>query len=108
MKLLVFSVYDTKVGAYAQPFILRSTGEALRGWIDVVNSKDTQFNKHPEDFTLFHIADYDEESGMFTNLKTPQSLGLALEYIKSNPQPSPENILQSLNKNKKQPEERVQ
>lgn len=78
----LFSVYDSKVEAYMQPQFYRSKGEALRAYESAVNSKDTQFNTHPEDFTLFYIGEYDDQTATLTQPKTPESLGVALEYKK--------------------------
>lgn len=79
-KLKVFTVYDAKVEAYMQPFMLQSQGQAVRSWMDVVNDAKTQFSKHPEDFTLFYIADYDENTGRYENLTAPVPVATALEY----------------------------
>lgn len=79
MKVKVFSVYDAAVGAYMQPFFMRTKGEAIRAWMDTVANPQTQFNKHPDHFTLFEIGEYDEESGQFQNLPAFISHGTALE-----------------------------
>lgn len=80
MKLKVYAVFDSKVGTYARPFFMQTRGEALRSWIDVISDKDTQFHRHPEDFCLFEVAEYDEDTGGFQNQVPPVSLGVALEY----------------------------
>lgn len=76
-KLIVCSVFDSKVQCYAQPFFMRTLGEALRGWIEVSNDPQTQISRHPLDFSLMHIANYDESSGQFENLAAPSNLGTA-------------------------------
>lgn len=81
-KLIVLSVYDSKVQAFAQPFFMRTRGEALRGWIDVCNDVSTQFYKYPEDFSLMELAEYDESTGRFDNLPAPSNLGLASTFKK--------------------------
>lgn len=79
-KMLVFSVFDAKVGAYAQPFFMRSRGEALRGWQDVANDASTQICKYSSDFSLMEIGEYDDSTGQFTNTPTPLSLGTAAQF----------------------------
>lgn len=76
----VFAVRDSKIDAFLSPFFMKTTGEALRGWQDVVNNSETAFCRHPNDFCLFQIAEYDELKGTFTNLTSPISLGLAVEF----------------------------
>lgn len=80
MKMKVFTVYDSKAEAFATPFFMQSTGQALRAWTDTCNDEQTQINRHPEDFTLFHLGDFDSFTGKFENLPTPQSLGIAVEF----------------------------
>ncbi|QXP44345.1 MAG: nonstructural protein [Arizlama microvirus] len=81
MKLLMFTVYDCKVERYLQPFFMQTKGQALRAWTDSVNDSNTNFHKHPEDFTLFEIGSYDDETGKVENHLTPISSGTAMEYI---------------------------
>lgn len=78
----IFVVYDSKVEAYMQPQFYRSKGEALRAFEGACNQKDTQFNSHPEDFTLFYVGEYDDSTATIIQPKTPESLGVAIEYKK--------------------------
>lgn len=96
MKTKIFAVYDSAVGCYMQPFFMQSKGQAIRAWMDTVNDPKTQFHAHPADFTLFELGDYDEETGILTNLPAKLSLGTALEHkarstnsIGANTLPSP-------------------
>lgn len=77
----VFSVYDSKAEMYLRPFLARSKGEALRGFSDASNDKTLEIGKHPEDYTLFYIAEFDESTGKYNNVLTPESLGVALEFV---------------------------
>jgi len=79
----VFAVYDSAVKAFCRPFNMLTTGEAIRGWSDVVNDEKTEFFRHPDDYCLFQIAEYDETLGRYTNLSAPESLGSALKFKKS-------------------------
>lgn len=88
-KKLVFSVLDSKVGLFAQPFFMRSKGEALRAWVDNVNDKESPMSRHPGDFALMELGEYDEETGQFTNLQAPVNLGLATQYLKPAESPAP-------------------
>lgn len=83
MKKLIYAVYDSKVEIYEQPFFLRTKGEAIRSWQKVTNDQQTKFYEHPEDYTLFELGVYDEETGSFQNHKTPVSIGVAIEFKKS-------------------------
>ena len=80
MKVQIISVYDSKTKVFGQPQYFINIPTALRSWGDTVNNPQDTTYKHPEDFTLFHLGEYDDENGTFTNLTTPQSLGSALQY----------------------------
>jgi len=76
-KLLVFSLYDSKVQAFCQPFQMRTKGEALRSFEEVANDAATSVAKYPEDYTLMELGEYDESTGQFSNHIAPINLGLA-------------------------------
>lgn len=79
----IYAIYDSKLEAYMQPFFMQSKGQAVRAFTDTVNDDKTQFWKHPEDFTLFELGEYDDSTGKVSSYTTNISLGVALEYKKS-------------------------
>lgn len=80
MKLLVFTVYDSAVGAHLQPFFSRSMGEAIRSFQDACNDPKTQFNSHAMDYTLFLLGSFDDAGGVFDS-SPPERVASALELI---------------------------
>jgi len=78
----VFTVYDMKAEAYLNPFMFQNKGEAIRAFQDAVNDPKTMFYKHPEDYALFQIAEYDDQTAKYTPLQNLQSLGVAIEFKK--------------------------
>lgn len=80
MKLKIFTAYDSKVEAYLQPFFMRSTGEAIRAWTELANNSEHLFCKHPADYTLFEIGEYDDTTGQVVPNMTFKNLGTALEF----------------------------
>lgn len=80
----MFSIYDEKSEAFLQPFFLDTLGQAIRAITDCVNDPNHQFNKHPSDYTLFHLADFEDTNAMIEPCKT--SLGNLVEFI---PQTTP-------------------
>lgn len=75
----VFSVYDEKSEAYLQPFFLDTVGQAIRAVTDCVADNNHQFGRHPSDYTLFHLCDYDDATGIFTTMDK-RSLGNLVEF----------------------------
>ena len=51
MILKMYTVFDSKVGAYLPPFFLRSNGEAVRSFITTCNDPKHSFYKYPGDYT---------------------------------------------------------
>ncbi|UDN67820.1 nonstructural protein [robinz microvirus RP_136] len=80
MKMLIFSVYDSAVGAHLQPFFSRSMGEAIRSFQDACNDPKTQFNSHASDYTLFLLGSFDDGGGVFDTY-SPERVSSALELI---------------------------
>ncbi len=84
MKQFVFAVYDSKSEMFNQPMFFKAKGEALRAFTDEANREDSAIFKHPGDYTLFLIGDYNVDTGLLTPMPTPVSLGLGLEYQENN------------------------
>lgn len=82
MILKIFSVYDSKVGAYLPPVFLRSTGEAIRSVTTAANDSKHEFCQHAEDYTLFEIGHWDDQKCQFVLKETPVSLGVMIEFIR--------------------------
>lgn len=78
--LKVFSVYDSKIEAFMQPFFLRTRGEAIRAFTELCSDATSNPGKYPADFTLFELGTFEELSGKFVMHTTPTSLGLALDF----------------------------
>lgn len=81
MMLKMFSVFDSKIKAYLPPFFQRTTGEAERAFSDAVNRQDSGFKAHAEDYSLFELGSWDDQTCKFDLLDTPHSIGVAIQYV---------------------------
>lgn len=83
MKQLMFAVFDQAAGLYLQPFFAQTVEVALRRFRQTVNAvhEDNPIANFPEDYTLFHIGEFDQETGLPTPLPTPHSLGVAITFV---------------------------
>lgn len=74
MKYIVLSVYDRAACAFGRPIFAAAVGAAVRSFIDEVNrvSDDNPMSKHPKDFDLFKIAEFDDQSGLFSASGAPE------------------------------------
>jgi len=80
----VFAVYDSKAGAYMNPFNMPTIGMAIRGFCEVVEDKSTSIGKHPEDFSLFELGVFDDAKGSYETLTAPKQLITAGECLVMN------------------------
>jgi len=77
----LFAIYDSKAESFTNPVYLNSTGLAVRTFSDSVQDPESQFAKHPADYTLFELGTYDDQTAEFKLLSTPKSLFIAIEFI---------------------------
>lgn len=67
----VFTVRDQKAAAYLLPFFQMTTGMAIRSFSDRCNDLTHGFCQHPEDYTLWQLGTFEDESGLFDLLPVP-------------------------------------
>ncbi|WNK14607.1 MAG: nonstructural protein [Microvirus sp.] len=67
MQLRMFCVRDRATEVYGTPMFLVTTGQAVRSFSDEVNREaaDNQLYTHPDDFDLFLMGDWNNDSGEF-------------------------------------------
>lgn len=78
-KFVVCAVYDAAVKAFATPFFVRSKGEAVRSFGDACTDPKIELGKHPDDFTLHYIGNWDD-AGYLDVLKDAELLAKAVDY----------------------------
>lgn len=80
MKLKIYTVYDSAAMAYITPFFMPTDGQATRVFSDAVNDRSHPYGRHPHDYTLFSIGEFDDgNASMKTN--PPGSIGNGLEFV---------------------------
>ena len=85
MKQQVFSIYDAKAQAYFPPFYLHNSQMAIRQFGDMVNDPESRVSKHPEDYTLFNLGEWDDQTSNYKIAKnSPESLGNGVQFVNGN------------------------
>lgn len=74
MKLVAVAVRDSAVDAFMRPFFVPTTAFAVRSFGEEMKNADSPMAKSPQDFALFELGSFDEESGRFENLESPRQL----------------------------------
>lgn len=77
----VYSIYDSKAQAYSNPIYSGNNATAIRAFTKAAKQEGHDFNTFAGDYTLFCIAEWDDNTGTFTNVEPHENLGLALHYI---------------------------
>jgi hypothetical protein len=85
METLVFTVFDSAANAFLQPFVATTPEIAIREFRSIVNQPGHQFNKYPEDYTLFQVGSFNQETGILTPLTSPHPLGVAISFVDTPP-----------------------
>lgn len=83
MIVKVFSVYDSKALVFQAPFFMAATGAAVRAFGDACNDPQLTLSKHPGDFVLYQIGEFNDETGEFKNTAPAVHLGIGSDYIDS-------------------------
>jgi hypothetical protein len=78
--LILCSIYDTKVGAFAPPFCAKAKGEAMRSFQDALGDPQLPFGKHPADFVLYVVAVFNDQDGRMSPTEMPERLIAADEF----------------------------
>lgn len=81
MKYLVYAIKDTASGSFSPPFYQQTHGLAERAFKDAANDPQSSINRHPHDYHLFHLGNWDTESGLFTSLPAPEHMQDAMSVL---------------------------
>jgi hypothetical protein len=78
MKQIICTVKDRAADAYGRPMFVPSAGVAIRSFSDEINrdNADNQLFNHPDDFDLYELGEFDDNSGLFTLHEQPKLLSL--------------------------------
>lgn len=84
MRLAVLAIRDRAANAFDRPMFFTSLGAALRAFGDEINRVDlnNNLNKHPEDFDLYHLGEYDDENASFTMNAQPKQIGIGKDFYR--------------------------
>lgn len=74
----IYAIYDAKAAAYLTPIFFDTEGIAVRQFTAAVKDPDHELHKFAEDYTLFHIGEFDEHDAKFELLDTPEPVVKAL------------------------------
>lgn len=79
MNLEIFAIYDRVAEAYSQPFFTHNENIAMREFGKWVNTPDTQYYNHPNDYSLYHLGNFDDNTAAFEIKAEPTRIAVAMD-----------------------------
>jgi hypothetical protein len=80
MKTQLYAIYDTASGTYQKPVFARADGEVTREFQSLCTDAESPYGQHPEDYSLFRLAIFDDLTGKITDEKN-ECLATGLELV---------------------------
>lgn len=80
MRMKVFAVYDKAVSLFLPPVFFRAEAEAVRA-LSVAMKGEHAFAQSPNDYVLYELTEWSEESGSFLPRDEPPRLVCELSRL---------------------------
>ena len=91
MKLQAYTIYDVASGTYMRPFFSQADGQAIRGFKDIATDADHEVGKHPEDYTLYRVGQFNDTTGKMEGEEL-EKLATGLEMVAEDRSPTQANL----------------
>lgn len=76
----VFAIHDSKARVFSRPFFCANKDVAMRLFAWMSRDKESDVSKAPVDYTLFRIAQYNDETGALERVTPHENLGQASQF----------------------------
>lgn len=70
----LYTIYDSKALIYNKPFHQQNEAVALRTASDLANDPNSECCKHAEDYVLFYLGTYDDQTTEMNLQTAPKSI----------------------------------
>lgn len=78
--LKLFAIKDAKSEAYGPIITYKTQGLFLREISEAIAQGQTVWAKHPQDFTLYELGEYDADTGDVHMYEEKKALGLVADF----------------------------
>lgn len=68
MVMKMYTVKDVKTGIFNAPVYCHNTAHAMRVMSSVFQNDEHQYSLWPEDFTLYEVGSFDDNTGVITGV----------------------------------------
>lgn len=76
----LFSVFDQAARRFLDPFTAPTVDFALRGFKEACHTEGHQFQKHPTDYVLYHVATFNMEDASW-EVFDARKIGMASSFV---------------------------
>lgn len=77
MRYILVSIKDRAIDAYQPTASVRAEGEAIRSFQDAINNQqNAQLHAHPDDFDLYVVGYFDDQTGHIEPLDQPKQIAI--------------------------------
>ena len=77
----IYAIKDQAIEAFSQPFFVQAQGQAVRMFMDESKNEQSQINRHPADFELWYVGEFDEQTGTITGAANIERVARAIDFI---------------------------
>lgn len=77
----VVAVRDSAMDAFMPPFNVPHIGLASRSFNDEINNRESPMYKHPEDYELYQLATWNDATGIYEQLSTPNLVARGKDVV---------------------------
>lgn len=81
MLLVCCSIHDSALKAYTRPFYVPALGAAVRAFSDMCNDPQSDFFKHPSDYILYELGEFDDSTALYKPLEAPRIVSRGIDLI---------------------------
>lgn len=73
-KFKLFSIHDRKLNTWSAPMQFLHSGQAERAVQEIFQDKNSMLAKYPEDYSVFQVGEFDDDSAQLTPFQPPTHL----------------------------------
>lgn len=79
MRFKMYVIYDIVTETHTHPITIQSDRDAIEQFRQLVNDPQTHYFKHPTDYLLMSIGEYDQQEGKITPFEKNKTTARAIE-----------------------------
>lgn len=83
MTAKIYAVKDLAIEAFGNPIFVRHQGQAIRGFQDECKNPESMMNRHPGDYELYYIGEYDDTTATITPATNIERVARASDYTEN-------------------------